>query len=276
MRFSSILFACLFTVAAMPALAQTRYPALGQHDVTPGTPSLPQDLELTVAAGVGYGPDYMGADDYGAIFTPAIHLEYKQRGFLVVDREAMMVPYEGLGVKLLADQNFSAGVNLTYDGGRDAKGDIAGMGDIDWTALGGVFAAWHPGPFFVRGQLGVDLFNEFGSYKGEIGVGYAAPLAPHWKGMIEATASFGGEDYIQEFFGVTGAQSGASGLAAYDVDGGGFYRYSLGGVIQHNFTQGAFVQGRARLDMLTGDASDGPISQDDTSLFVGTNLGYQF
>ncbi len=45
----------------------------------------------------------------------------------------MMVPYEGLGVKMIANQDFSAGFNLTYDEGRDTDN---GLGDVDWTALG--------------------------------------------------------------------------------------------------------------------------------------------
>src|SRR5688572_4466721 len=171
MRRFSVVFACLFTVVALPSLAQERYPALGQDDVTPGSPSLPRDLELTVAVGVGYQPEYMGSDDYEAVFTPAIDFEYKQRAFLVVDREAMMVPYEGLGVKLIANQNFSAGVNVTYDGGREDEGTIDGFGEIDWTMVGGIFGAWHPGPFFVRGQVGYDLMDEFDSFKGDLGVG---------------------------------------------------------------------------------------------------------
>jgi outer membrane protein len=275
MRVSSVVFACLFTVLAGSVSAQERYPALGQDDVTPGTPSLPQDLELTVAAGVGYEPEYMGSDDYEAIFTPAIHLDYKQRAFFVVDRQAMMVPYEGLGVKMLANQDFSVGFNLTYDDGREDEGDIAGMGDLDWTVLGGMFAAWHPGPFFVRGQIGYDLMDEFDSYKGEIGAGYVTPINPQLRGMIDVSAAFGGEDFNQAFFGVTGAQSGATGLPAFGTEAG-FYRVGVGGTLQYTLTQGAFVQGIARLDTLVGDASDSPISDDDTMLFLGANAGYHF
>lgn len=253
-----------------------RYPALGQGDTTPGTPQLPQDLELTVAAGVGYAPEYMGSDDYEAIFAPAIDFEYKQRAFLVIDRDSMMVPYEGAGVKLLSNQDFSIGLNLTYDKGRSDDTSLAnGIGDLDWTVLGGGFAAWHPGIFFVRGQLGYDLLDEFNSYKGEVGLGVAGPINPNWRGKIELSSAFAGEDYNEAYWGIKPFQASASGLPLYNPDGG-FYRTSLTGTLQYQFTQGAFVQGILRYDALTGDAADSPLVEDDSQFSAQAMAGYRF
>ncbi len=277
---SRTLFAAtLLMLLAAPAFAQepTRYPGLGDGDTTPGTPQLPRDLELTVAVGAAIAPEYMGADDYEFIFDPAIKLEYNQRAFLVVNRQAMMVPYEGLGIKMLANQDYSLGFNLTYDKGRDTDGRIAVLGDMDWTVLGGVFAAYHPGPFFVRGNLGYDLMNEFNSYKGEIGVGYTAPINASLRGMIELDTAFAGENYMDDYFGVSAAQAAASAgrLTAFNPDGG-FYRMGLSGTLRYQFTQGAFVSGLARYDWLTGDASDSSVSDDDAMFFLGGNVGYEF
>lgn len=241
-----------------------RYPGPNQGDTTPGSPNLPQDLELTAAVGFGYQPEYMGSDDYEGIFAPAIDLEYKQRGFLVINREAMMVPYDGLGVKMLANQDFSAGFNATYDEGRD-RVSAFGLNEMDWTALGGVFAAYHPGILFVRGQLGYDLLNEFNSYKGEFGAGVAGPITAQWRGMVELSTAFAGENYIDDYFGV----------GAFNPDGG-FYRTRLTGALQYQFTQGAFVEGLLRYDQLTGDAENSPIV-DDKGQFSATGMvGYKF
>lgn len=274
-----IFAAALLMLLATPAFAQepTRYPGLGDGDTTPGTPQMPRDLELTVAAGAAIAPEYMGSDDYQLVFDPAIKLEYNQRAFLVINRQAMMVPYEGLGLKLLANQDYSLGVNLTYDKGRDADGDISALNDMDWTALGGVFAAYHPGPFFVRGQLGMDLMGEFNSYKGELGAGYVAPINESLRGMIELDTAFAGENYFDDYFGVSGAQAAASAgrLTAYNPDGG-FYRAGLSGTLRYQFTQGAFVSGLARYDWLVGDASDSSVSKDDAMFYLGGNVGYQF
>ena len=266
---------CLLSSVAF-AQEPSRYPGLGDGDTTPGTPQMPQDIELTVAAGVGVAPKYLGASDYHAVFLPAIKMEYKQKAFLVVDRQAMMVPYEGLGYKMLGNQDWSVGVNMTYDKGRSDNADhIRGMGDIDWTALGGVFAAYHPGNFFVRGQLGYDLLNEYNSYKGELGAGVVMPIDPSWRAMLEVDTAFAGDGYAKKFFGVNSAQSTASGLSTYGA-GSGFYRMGLSGTLQYMLTQGAFVEGVARLDQALNDAADSPISEDNTQFMLGSNVGYRF
>jgi outer membrane scaffolding protein for murein synthesis (MipA/OmpV family) len=239
-----------------------RYPGLNQGDTTPGTPSLPQDLELTVAAGVGTAPKFMGSDDYHAIFTPAIDLEYKQRAFFVYDREAMMVPYEGAGVKVFAGQDYSAGISLTYDPGRK---DIPGIQSLDWTTLGGIFAAYHPGILFVRGQLGYDMLNEFNGFKGEFGAGVAGPISAQWRGMAELSTAYAGENYLEQYFDAPG----------FNADSG-FYRWRLTGALQYQFTQGAFVEGVASYDRLIGDAADSPLSQDDGQFSLRGLVGYHF
>lgn len=256
----------------------TRYPALGQGDTTPGTPNLPRDLELTVAAGVGYAPEYMGADDKEAIFVPAVDFEYKDRAFLVINRDAMMVPYEGLGLKLLANQDFSIGVNATYEERRDDDNDhIRGIGEVDWAGFAGGFAAWHPGIFFVRGQIGADMFGEYdNSFKGDIGVGVAGPLNPYLRGRVELSSAFAGEDYLDNYFGITSGQSARSGLKTFSPDGMGFYKTTLAGTLQYNITQGAFIQGIAKYDMLTGDAADSPIVEDENAFTVMGTAGYKF
>ncbi len=64
--------ACLFDVLSLPALAQEeRYPALGQGDMTPGSPNLPGSGTDRCGRG-GDQPEYMGSDDYEAVFKPAI------------------------------------------------------------------------------------------------------------------------------------------------------------------------------------------------------------
>ncbi|MDB5477985.1 MAG: MltA-interacting MipA family protein [Alphaproteobacteria bacterium] len=252
-----------------------RYPGFGQGDTSPGATSLPRGWELTAAAGAAHAPEYPGSEDYEAIFTPAVYAEYKQKAFLVIDRQSMMAPYEGLGYKFIGNQIFSFGVNATYEPGRDATGRIAALDDIDATALGGIFAAYHPGAFYLRGQLGHDLLGEFDSYKGEIATGVAGPLSPYWRGMIDISGAFAGDDYLQNYFGVTPGQSAASGLAPYTAEAG-LYRVAMAATLQYQFDTGAFIQGIGRADHYVGDAGDSPIVAEDTNLTLQGMIGYRF
>lgn len=237
---------------------------------------LPRDLELTIAVGGAIAPEFIGADDYEAVFVPSVDLEY-HNAFLVVNRAAMMKPYEGLGYKFLSNDNWNIGLSALLDPGRDDDSKhIRRIGDTDMTALAGGFISYENGPVFARAQLHNDILNEYNGYRGEIGAGIKGNLKPDVVGMLETTARYGSENHNEEYFGVTARQSAANGrLARFNADNG-FYQWGLGGVLQYNVTPGIFVQGQARYDRMIGDAADSPISKSNNQYYLGTNVGYKF
>ena len=241
-----------------------------------GTNDMPRDLQLTVAVGVGAAPEYFGSDDYEAVFVPSLDLEY-HNAFLVINREAMMNNNDGLGYKVLANENFDMGVSVLLDRGRsDDNRHIRGMGDVNPAALAGGFVSGQYGPAFARAQLHMDVLGEYdGGYRGELGTGVKGQLRPDLKGMLETTARYGSENYNEEYFSVSGRQSAATGLRRYNADSG-FYQWGLGGTLQYNITPGLFVQGQAKYDKVLGEAADSPVTQSDNQYYVGTNVGYTF
>lgn len=243
-------------------------------NTTPST--MPRDLQLTIAVGGAIAPQFMGADDYEAVFVPSVDLEY-HNAFLVVNRTAMMKPYEGLGYKFLSNDNWNIGLSVLLDQGRDDNSKhIRRIGDIDPTALAGGFVSYEQGPVFARAQLHADVLNEYNGYRGELGLGVKGELKQDLLGMLETTARYGSQNHNREYFSVTGNQSAANGaLPAFKSDSG-FYQWGLGGVLQYNVTPGIFVQGVARYDRMLGDAADSPISKANNQYFMGTNVGYKF
>lgn len=283
LSFKAALLASSLLLGVAPVWAQDAYESypdtayddnLGQTGNR--TDALPRDLQLTVAVGVGVAPEYFGADDYEAVFVPSVDLEY-HNAFLVVNREAMMVPYDGLGYKILSNENWAMGASLLYDPGRDDDSDrINGMGDIDGTALAGGFIAYQYHPVFARASLHMDVLNEYdGGYRGEVGAGVKGQLSPFLKGMLETSAHYGSENYNETFYNVSGGQSAATGLAPYDADAG-FYQWGVNGVLQYNITPGLFVQGQARYDRVLDEAKNSSITADENQFYLGTNVGYQF
>jgi outer membrane protein len=252
----------------------------GQGQSYPGTANqteaMPRDLQLTIAAGVAIAPEYFGGDDYEAVFVPSVALEY-HNAFLVLNRQAMMVPYEGLGYKFLSNDNFNLGLSVLYEPGRDDDSKhIRGYGEVDHTAMGGGFASYQYGPAFARAQVHMDMLDQYdGGYRGEIGAGVTGQLAPDLKGLLETTARYGSENYNEAFFNINGAQSAATGLPAYNADSG-MQQWGIGGVLQYNVTPGAFVQAQAKYDAVLGDAADSPVSESNNQFYLGTNVGYQF
>jgi outer membrane protein len=279
---TALLTATILAGSAVAAHAQNydhyegqRYEATQSHSSN-NAYRAPSDLQLTVAVGVAAAPEYFGASDYEAVFAPAIALEYRD-AFLVYDRQAMMTPYEGLGYKILSNQNWSLGVSLLADQGRqDDSKHIRGMGDVDWSVLAGGFVAYEHGPYFARGQLHIDTLGEYDAgYRGELGAGIKGQIAPDVSGMLETTARYGSENYNEAFYNVNGTQSAATGLAVHDADNG-FTQWGVGGTLRYNVTPGAFVQGLARYDRALEQASKSPVVDSKNQFYLGTQVGYTF
>lgn len=275
---AALLASTLMIGSLHSAAAQDSYDTYGDNlgQTSNHTDAMPRDLQLTVAVGGAVAPEYFGSDDYEAVFVPSVDLEY-HNAFLVVNREAMMVPYDGLGYKLLSNENWALGFSLLYDPGRDDDSDhIRNMGDVDGTALAGGFAAYQYEPIFVRASLHMDVLNEYdGGYRGEVGAGLKGQLRPDLKGMIETSARYGSENYNEAFYNVSNSQSAATGLTPYNADSG-FYQWGLNGVLQYNITPGLFVQGQARYDRVLGEAKDSSVTEANNQFYLGTNVGYQF
>jgi outer membrane protein len=265
-----LLAATILAGSALGAQAQS-YDAYQAPSRSPAS-----DLRLTVAVGAAAAPEYFGAGDYEAVFAPALALEYHD-AFLVYDRQAMMSSYEGLGYKILSNQNWALGVSLLVDQGRqDSSKHIRGMGDVDWSVLAGGFVAYEQGPFFARGQLHMDMLNEYDSgYRSELGAGIKGQVARDVTGMLETTARYGSENYNEAFYNVSGTQSAATGLATHDAEHG-FTQWGVGGTLRYNVTPGAFVQGLARYDRALGEASQSPVVDNKNQFYLGTQVGYTF
>lgn len=99
---------------------------------------------------------------------------------------------------------------------------------------------------------------------------------------LALTADFVGERYADYYFGIDGAGSAASGLAAYDPDGG---LASVGGnvIAVHSLSRGGrtgwSLFGVVAYNRLQGDVAASPIVRDTGSpnqIFASFGLGYTF
>ncbi len=238
--------------------------------------SLPAGLDLAVGAGVGYAPEYLGSDDYEAVFLPMITMDYQDLLFLNVHGQ----PYSGddeAGINLIKEDNLTAGLSITYLQGRDANdnGHLSGLGDVDWTFNGGGFATYEYKDFYGTVKLHHDLLNEHDGFMGKFEAGYNYLFNRQLKGILSISADYGSEDFMETYFGVNAAQAAASGLAQYNADGG-FYRSALTGTVIYKVTPGLFVQGTAEYGHLMGEAADSPIVRSNNQFFFGTTIGYMF
>ena len=258
----SILSGAVLALLATPALAA------GQR----------QGNALTLGGGVDVAPRYSGSDK--SRVTAAQVVDYAMaNGFFISTTRGL-----GYGNRV-GNLDYSAA--LSYRAGRkdrDVSSDsiasgsdyLRGMGDIKGSAV------VVPGlGYRVTDWLNVQLQAEVPVSERDNGeavhFGIASPLytSPENSVTLALTGSWGSSKYMQTYYGVSAAQSAASGFARHDA-GSGIYAYSLNLDWTHKLTSRWSLLAAAGVTQLTGEAGDSPIVQRKTSPVGSLKVTYSF
>lgn len=255
-------------VAALAAL-----PAAAQPMADPAGPDGGGDWAVMLGVGAAIRPTFDGSDRYRVSPIPA---------FSVVWRDTVALDATGLSISVRRE-TLRVGVGLTYSLGRGADDGVFGSGDSRLAGLGDVpaalgvrgFADWRVGPvllgvsvvkFFADGNDGVLV-------DAGIGVPYRVDDRLALNARLSATWADG--SYMRDFFGVTAAQSAASGYAAYRARAG-LKDVSLGLGAQYRLTAHWSVAANVRVTQLLSSARDSPLSFADRSATAMATVAYRF
>ena len=258
----SILSGAVLALLATPALAA------GQR----------QGNVLTLGGGVDVAPRYSGSDK--SRVTAAQVVDYAMaNGFFISTTRGL-----GYGNRV-GNLDYSAA--LSYRAGRkdrDVSSDsiasgsdyLRGMGDVKGSAV------VVPGlGYRITDWLNVQLQAEVPVSERDNGeavhFGIASPLytSPENSVTLALTGSWGSSKYMQTYYGVSAAQSAASGFARNDA-GSGIYAYSLNLDWTHKLTSRWSLLAAAGVTQLTGEAGDSPIVQRKTSPVGSLKVTYSF
>ena len=227
--------------------------------------AIAQSFELDVAPrlGVAVGPAYPGASEYDV--GPDVGFSF---GRLSLGGARFGSDYErilGLG--------FSPSVG--YIGERDSSdySEIAGLNDVDETfelGIGGIYR-WEEAEVFAKLRRG------FGGHEGfvaDLGADYIARPTERLLLRAGPRMSLGDDDYASSYFGVSAAESVATGgrLGAFDA-GGGVTSAGLEAVATYRLGGDWAVEGGISYDRLLGDAGDSPITEAGSEDQFGLRLG---
>lgn len=216
-----------------------------------------------VGLGAKYSPDWMGSEDMET--SPWVIL----RNFDLV-RPGQATTSDG------SADGFAVLPSLNYRGGRDADdGDaLAGLDDIDASGEIGVRLKYSVGDAFgyVAARKG---FGGHDGIAGEFGAKYRIKPSERLTLWAGAKADFGDDEFVDTYFGVTAAESAASGHEAYSP-GGGIYSHSLSLEGRYALTDSLALLGEARYTKLTGDAADSPFVEDTTQPSVRLGIVHRF
>jgi outer membrane scaffolding protein for murein synthesis (MipA/OmpV family) len=229
---------------------------------------------LSAGVGLAYVPEYAGSDQRRVVLLPFLERTYSNGVFLSTQR--------GIGYQTSIG-DFSVSAALGYDGGRDdhkknfssGSDALKGMGDIDGSAQAVLSVG------YKLGSAGLSLTTRQNighrAYGATYTFGASMPLYTSATDQIGfgASAVYGDNQHMQTYFGVTAAQSAASGYRAYNAKGG-FEHVTAGVNWNHVLDANWSVRSGVGLTRLTSDAADSPLTKRKTTPMLMTALIYRF
>jgi outer membrane scaffolding protein for murein synthesis (MipA/OmpV family) len=235
-------------------------------------PNLP-DWRVVLGAGGEYKPLYDGADLTRKQAGPLIDVRYKDIAFASVG--------EGLGVNLIHGKHYRGGIALSYDLGRLVSNDVGhlhGLGDIGRAPAVKVFASYALSksfPLVVRGDVRQILGGADGMLA-DLDAYLPLPGSSRRLVMLAGPSlTYADHRYMQKVFGVTAAQSIASGYPVYDAHAGsdavGFGFTATGFLTDH-----WLINMDAAVNRLLGSARESPITQKTTQHALGISVAYSW
>jgi outer membrane scaffolding protein for murein synthesis (MipA/OmpV family) len=235
-------------------------------------PNLPEwRTVLGVAADTQ--PVYAGAHAYRVQGGPVIDIQYQDIAFLSTG--------DGLGVNFLRGDHYRIGAAIAYDRGRLERDDytnLRGMGDINAAPVAKLFASYvlsRKFPLILR----VDARQIVGGANGTVGdAGVYMPLPGSSKKFVMfagPSITLATHRYLQSEFGVTPAQSLASGHPVFDTHAG-MVSVGVGFSATRFITDHWLLNIDAALTKLKGSPDISPVTESSTQRGLAFSIDYQW
>ncbi len=270
--------ACAAILTAGPAVAQQL------ADGPPGPPQGGPNWSAQVGGGALFAPSFVGDDNYQLFLLPSIRASYGER--LTVG-----VP-DGLKYDIIRTKRLRIGPNVRPSFGRNEDGrqpfsiagaandDLLGLGDVDPAVEVGGYAEYR----FGKAALGANVTKALGGHDGVIA---DVTLRYNNRKMLGCKPLFYSvgpsvrlvdQTFHQSFYGVTAAQSAASGLAVYEPEGG-LNSYGLSAAAIYPIRNRVSATVLAGYDRLAGEVAESSLvsergARDQANL--GLFLTYRF
>ncbi|WP_129991387.1 MipA/OmpV family protein [Rahnella sp. CFA14(1/10)] len=237
-----------------------------------------QGNALTLGGGVDVTPLYSGSDENRV--TTALVLDYSMHnGFFVSTMRGIGYGNSSGKLDYSTALSYRAGRkdhDVDSDAMSDGSDDLRGMGDVKGSAIGALGLGYK-----VTDWLHLQLQAEVPFSQRDNGAalhfGIISPLYSSSENTVTMalTSSWGTDNYMQTYYGVSSSQSAASGFTQYDA-GSGIYAYSMNMDWTHKFNQNWSVVAATGFTQLAGDARNSPIVQRKASPNGSLKVTYSF
>ena len=226
--------------------------------------------EGTVGAVAITGHQYMGSDERRTSALPLLDYRWANGWFIGTTN--------GVGYMFDSAPNMHYGLRLTADFGRNESRStvLNGMGDVKARPEIGAFFNYLPTrDTFLTSSLRYGAGTDRKGMLLDLGAGYAMQLSPQWRTAVGVAATIVNQEWMQDYFGVTPAQSASSGHAVYTASAGlRDVRVNLS--VNYFITPSWTLTGAVSATTLEGDAKNSPIVRERTSAQGIFAVGYRF
>lgn len=232
-----------------------------------GLQSATAPSKWTLGIGAGYVPRYEGSNEHWVRALPI--LAYRNGRFAA--------GVGGLTYNLSSHSALEFGPLLSYGRGRreDDANHLRGLGNIDGSVDAGIFVRWRLSAWSVYANVKHGVGSGPEGIQAHLGVNHASRLGEADRLLIGASLDWADDKYTRAFFGVSAAQSAASGLPIYAA-GAGLKNYGVNTTWVHSFTPAWFSTVGVYAKRLAGDAVDSPITQQRNLVGASAAIGYRF
>jgi outer membrane scaffolding protein for murein synthesis (MipA/OmpV family) len=235
-------------------------------------PSMPEWRDILGLAAEAQ-PAYAGAHAYRVQGGPVINIQYSDIAFASTG--------DGIGYNFLRGDHYRVGAAVAYDFGRRERDDYAnlrGMGDISAAPVAklfGTFVLSKKFPLILR----VDARQILGGANGTVGdVGIYMPLPGSSKKFVMfagPSITLATHRYLQSEFGVTPAQSLASGHPVFDAHAG-MESVGVGFSATRFLTAHWLMNVDAAISQFKGSPDVSPVTETRTQREIALSLNYQW
>lgn len=219
-------------------------------------------------------PVYDGSRAYRVEGGPVINIHYRDIAYISSG--------EGIGFNFLRGDHYQVGIGLTYDFGRRERDDFAnlhGMGDISAAPVGKLYASWVLSKKFPL-ILRVDARQFMGGAEGAVGdAGVYLPLPGSSRTFVMfagVSITFATDHYLQTLYGVTPAQSLASGHPVYEIPHAGTSAAGVGFSATKFITDHWLLNVDAALNQIRGSPAHSPLVERRTQRELALSVDYNW
>lgn len=221
-------------------------------------------------AAVLVGREYQGSDEVRVRLLPSIEYQWAN-GFFAGG-------LNGVGYNASSSPDKAYGVRITPDFGRKERRSavLEGLGDIDPRPEIGAFYNFSPArQVTFSSSLRYGSGNSRKGLLVDVGASWSTSVTPALRVATTLATTWANGEHLQEYFGITAAQSTRSGLAAYSPSGG-LKDVRLGVSLFYRLTPEWSLTGAVSHSELVGDARHSPIVREKGTVTGVLAVGYSF